>query len=146
MWYCLHDPMFSRFSRTPTCERWMDGRQTDTRRQLLFALASVAWVKTTRRFPTTTLTLGTKASHFAVTKSKRSWNLSITYHFHIRQCIIIIQGSHSSSKMKFPDFPQLYQSAFSHCQLETHGWGQRVWETEERRPHFIKMQVKFALG
>jgi len=36
----LRDHTFSRFSRTPTCDRQTDG-QTDTRRQLIPALASV---------------------------------------------------------------------------------------------------------
>ena len=42
------NPTFSRFSRTPTCDRRTDGqtdRQTDTRRQLIPALASDAGVK-----------------------------------------------------------------------------------------------------
>ena len=25
VWYCLHDPTFCRLSRTPTCDRQMDG-------------------------------------------------------------------------------------------------------------------------
>jgi len=29
MWYCLHDPTFSRFSRTPTCDRQTDGQTDD---------------------------------------------------------------------------------------------------------------------
>ena len=41
---CLRDPTFSRFTRTPTCDRRTD-RRTDTRRQLIPALASVARVK-----------------------------------------------------------------------------------------------------
>ena len=41
VWRCLRDPTFSHFTRTPT---WPDG-QTDTRRQLIAALASVARVK-----------------------------------------------------------------------------------------------------
>jgi len=45
VWCCLCDPTFSRFSRTPTCDGRADG-QTDTRRQLIPALASVARVKT----------------------------------------------------------------------------------------------------
>jgi len=43
VWRCLRDPMFSRFSRTPTCDRRTDG-PTDTWRQLIPALASVAMV------------------------------------------------------------------------------------------------------
>jgi len=35
VWRCLRDPTFSRFSRTPTCDRQArTDRQTDTRRQL----------------------------------------------------------------------------------------------------------------
>jgi len=37
---CLRDPTFSRFRRTPTCDRRTDG-WTDTRRQLIPVLASV---------------------------------------------------------------------------------------------------------
>ena len=40
MWRCLRDPAFSRFSRTPTCDR-----RTDTEWQLIPALASVVQVK-----------------------------------------------------------------------------------------------------
>jgi len=29
MWYCLHDPTFSRFSRIPTCDRQTDGQTDD---------------------------------------------------------------------------------------------------------------------
>jgi len=45
VWRCFCDPAFSRFSRTPTCDRRTDG-QTDTRRQLIPALVSITWVKT----------------------------------------------------------------------------------------------------
>ena len=41
VWRCLRDPpMFSRFSRTPTCDRWTDG-QTD--RHTTTAHAELAW-------------------------------------------------------------------------------------------------------
>ena len=40
VWHCLRDPMFSRFSRTPTCDRWTDG-QTD--RHTTTAHAELAW-------------------------------------------------------------------------------------------------------
>ena len=40
VWCCMRDPTFSRFSRTLTSDR-----QTDTRRQLITMLDSVAWVK-----------------------------------------------------------------------------------------------------
>ena len=41
MWHCLHEPTFSHFSRTLTCDR-----RTDTQRQLISAQASTARVKT----------------------------------------------------------------------------------------------------
>jgi len=41
VWHCLLDATFSRFGRTPTCDR-----QTDRQRQLIPTLASVARVKT----------------------------------------------------------------------------------------------------
>ena len=54
VWRCLRNRTFSRFGRTPTCDRQTDDRrrtdretdtQTDTRRQLIPALAGVARVK-----------------------------------------------------------------------------------------------------
>ena len=44
VWRCLRDPTFSRFSRTPTCDG-RTNRQTNTRRHLISALASVGRVK-----------------------------------------------------------------------------------------------------
>ena len=44
VWHCLRDPTFSRFSRTPTCDG-RTNRQTNTRRHLISALASVGRVK-----------------------------------------------------------------------------------------------------
>jgi len=44
---CFRDPAFSRLSRTPTCNRQTDCHgQTDTRQQIIPALASVSRAKT----------------------------------------------------------------------------------------------------
>ena len=62
MWCCLLDPRFSRFSRTPTCDRQTD---TDTDGNRVIAYTALAWCRAVKNYKNRTI-LARVIAHYVV--------------------------------------------------------------------------------